>query len=162
MSLKKLISNYGRYNHWANVQMAQWLQTLERTILYKETLSSFGSIDLTLQHMNNAQNFWFAIITEADTTKLDETIRLNDAGAIINDLLAGSQQMLTQFSEYTEEELLKQISSTDMTQSRYEFILHAINHNTYHRGQIVTMSRSLGVANNIPAMDYEVFLWSED
>lgn len=159
MSLKKLISNYAKYNHWANERMAQWLRTLERTILYKETPSSFGSIDLTLQHMNNAQNFWFAIITEADTTKLDETIRLNAVDTIINNLLAGSQQILTQFAAYSEEVLLKQIPSSDMIQSRYEFILQVINHNTYHRGQIVTMSRCLGVVNNIPAMDYEVFLW---
>lgn len=160
-SLNKLISNYTRYNLWANEQMAQWLKTLERNILYKETPSSFGSIDLTLQHMNNAQNFWFAIITGADSTKPGEAIRLNAANVIVDDLLAGSQQMLTQFTAYTEEELLKQIPSNDMIQSRYDFILQVINHNTYHRGQIVTMSRCLDVVDNIPAMDYEVFLWLE-
>lgn len=161
MSLKKIISSYARYNHWANEVMTRWLKTLDSNILYKETRSSFGSIDLTMQHMNRAQNFWFAIITEADVTKLDETIKVNATDRIMNDLLAGSQQMLTQFKGYTEEELLKQLPSTDMVQSRYEYILHVINHNSYHRGQIVTMSRCLGVVDNIPAMDYDVFLWFE-
>jgi uncharacterized damage-inducible protein DinB len=161
MSFKKIISSYARYNYWANKTMIDWLKTLERSIIYKETPSSFGSIDLTMQHMNRAQNFWIAVITEADVTKLDETIKLNAVDITINDLLAGSQQMLNKFMDYTEEELLNQVSSNDMIHSRYEYILHVINHNSYHRGQIVTMSRSLGVENNIPAMDYEVFLWYE-
>jgi uncharacterized damage-inducible protein DinB len=161
MSLKKMISSYTRYNHWANERMTQWLKTLESNILFKEALSSFGSIDLTLQHMNHAQRFWLAIITEADVTKLDETLKVNAADIVMNDLLSGSQQMLDTLNAYTEEELLKQVPSTGMVQNRYEYILHVINHNSYHRGQIVTMIRCLGVADNIPAMDYEVFLWFE-
>jgi uncharacterized damage-inducible protein DinB len=161
MGLSKIISSYARYNHWANETMTHWLKTLERDILYKETPSSFRSIDLTMQHMNHAQNFWLAIITERDITKLDETIKLNATDIIMNDLLTGSQQMVDTFRAYSEEELLKQLPSTDMVQSRYEYILHVINHNSYHRGQIVTMSRCLGVVDNIPSMDYDVFLWSE-
>jgi hypothetical protein len=38
-----------------------------------------------------------------------------------------------------------------MVKSRYEFILHVINHSTHHRGQIVTMCRRLGAVDNIPA-----------
>lgn len=161
MSLKKLMSRYARYNHWATGKMIQWLKTLDEKILYKKTLSSFGSIDLTLQHMNQAQLFWFAIITEADVTKLDEAIEFNTTYGIFNGLLASSQQILEKCEAYTEEEFLKQLPSTDMVQSRYEYILHVINHNSYHRGQIVTISRSLGVSSNIPAMDYEAFLWSD-
>ncbi|MCW3116108.1 MAG: hypothetical protein JWM28_190 [Chitinophagaceae bacterium] len=161
MSLKKSISSYARYNYWANEKMAQWLKTLQSSILYKATFSSFGSIDLTLQHINRAQNFWFAVITEADVTAFDETRKFNAVEIVIHDLLTGSQKMLDKFISYTEADLLKQLSSKDMIQSRYEYILHVVNHNSYHRGQIVTMSRGLGVVNNVPAMDYEVFLWSE-
>ena len=163
MSLKKLISSYTRYNHWANEKITQWLKTLETNILYKETPSSFPSIDLTLQHMNHAQNFWRPIITETYVTRPDETIRANAADSVIKDLLAGSQEMLNKFSAYSEEELRKQIKhpDIDMLRDRYEYILHGIKHNSYHRGQIITMSRCLGVVNDIPALDYEVFLWFE-
>jgi DinB family len=75
-------------------------------------------------------------------------------------LLEGSRLMLNTVDAYTEDELLDKVASTDMLQSRYEFILHMINHNTYHRGQIVTMCRRLGVLDNVPAMDYEAFLLS--
>jgi uncharacterized damage-inducible protein DinB len=110
--------------------------------------------------MIHAQTFWLAIITEADVKKPDESIKFNVTDNDIDNLLAGSQQILDKCESYSEDELVKQLPSTDMVQHRYEYILHVINHNSYHRGQIVTMSRCLGVVDNIPAMDYEAFLWS--
>ena len=135
--------------------------TLDNTLLYKETPSSFGSISLTMQHMNDAQDFWFAIIAENNVKKSRESIKSVSADITMNNLLQCSLQIFNNIERYGEEELLKKLPSNDMVQSRYEFILHVINHNTYHRGQIVTMSRALGVLNDIPATDYEVFLWSE-
>ena len=38
-----------------------------------------------------------------------------------------------------------------------EILLHVFNHGTYHRGQLVTMLRALGVTN-LPATDFIV--WS--
>jgi uncharacterized damage-inducible protein DinB len=161
MGLLKLISGYVRYNHWANKTMTQWLKTLERKILYEETRSSFSSIDLTMQHMIRAQNFWFAVMTGIDVGKIDETTSVNSVDITMKDLLEGSQRVLDKVRTYREVDLLKEVPSRDMVQRRYEYILQMVNHNSYHRGQIVTLSRFLGVANNIPATDYEVFLWYE-
>jgi len=159
MNLKKLISDYTRYNHWANEEMTRWLKTLDRKLLYTETASSFKSIDLTIQHMNHAQSFWNAVITQADLTKLDETIKHDAAESNMNDLLKLSQQIHSLFAAYSEEELYKQVSTGEMLQCRYDYILHMVNHNSYHRGQIITMSRELGVVNNIPTTDYDIYLW---
>lgn len=161
MSVKKIVTNYARYNHWANRKMVQWLRTLGHNFLYTETSSSFNSIDLTVQHMSRAQNYWIAIISEDDTGQLDESIKYNDADTTLHNLLAGSKRMLDILDAYSEQELLQKLYREDMAQSRYEFIIHCLNHNTYHRGQIVTMSRCLGVKENIPEMDYDVFLWAE-
>jgi uncharacterized damage-inducible protein DinB len=38
-------------------------------------------------------------------------------------------------------------------------LLHVFNHGTYHRGQLVTMLRQLGI-ENIPATDFIV--WSRE
>ena len=76
----------------------------------------------------------------------------------MTNLLAGSQRLVDTCKTYSEEDLLQQLPSTDMIQPRYEYILQVISHNSYHRGQIVTMS--LGVRDKIPSMDYEVFLWA--
>jgi uncharacterized damage-inducible protein DinB len=155
--VKKLISSYVHYNHWANVTLTRWLKTFDNELLHKETRSSFHSIDLTLQHMKNAQNFWLSIITEV--SRPDETIKINVIDQVIQELLTGSQRMIDTFTNYTEEELQQLVQSDNMKRSRYEFILHVINHNSYHRGQIVTMARGFGITNNIPETEYEAFLW---
>jgi uncharacterized damage-inducible protein DinB len=169
MSIQKMIVDYAKYNHWANEKLSQWLRSLERGLLYKPTPSSFASIGLTIRHMQESQQFWLGIITKEDPiAKKDLIVKADPASprgadndiADFSLLLKGSRLMLDKFGAYTEEELLEKVTSTDMTQSRYEFILHIINHNSYHRGQIVTMCRQLGAVDNIPAMDYEAFLWS--
>lgn len=159
MILKKLITNYTSYNHWANVKLTDWLKTLERNIVYQETASSYNSIDLTIQHMLHAQNFWLSVLTVQDFKNMDETAKNNSFEINVASLLAGSQRMIETFNEYTEAELLEQVSTDATTQSRYDFILHVINHNSYHRGQIITISRQMGVKENIPCTDYEYFLW---
>ena len=158
MFLKKIISRYTGYNLWANETLTGWLKKLDEGILYKSTPSSFTSIDRTLQHMIHAQNFWLAILAGGDVSKLDETLQVNAAGIVMNELLAGSQQMLDTFTRYSDDDLLKQVSNDVTTQCRYEFIIHVVNHNTHHRGQIITMSHCLGIENNLPNTDYDTFL----
>jgi uncharacterized damage-inducible protein DinB len=157
VSIQKVILNLAKYNHWANEKLNRWLMSLDRELLYKQTPSSFASIELTIQHMQQSQQFWLKIITNKDLALPDGTETATPGFSL---LLTGSRLMLDTFGAYTGKELVEKVASTDMIQSRYEFILHMINHNSYHRGQIVTMCRHLGVIDNIPAMDYEVFLWS--
>lgn len=161
MNLKKIISDYARYNHWANGRMTDWLKTLNHDLLYKETTSSFASVDLTLQHMNHAQNFWYAVLTEEDISKLDETRKINAVDAVMSELLAGSQRMIDSVEAFSDADLLKQVTAPAVVRSRYDFVLHVVNHNTYHRGQIVTIGRGLGATDQIPETDYDSFLWFE-
>ena len=157
MSIQRVILSYSRYNHWANEKLSGWLMSLDRELLYKHTPSSFESVEITVQHMQQSQQFWLGIIANKEIALPDGTDTASPGFPL---LLAGSRLMSDTFGAYTEAALLEKIASTDMNQSRYEFILHMINHNSYHRGQIVTMCRQLGVVDNVPAMDYEVFLWS--
>ncbi|MBL0256882.1 MAG: hypothetical protein IPQ03_04840 [Bacteroidetes bacterium] len=65
------------------------------------------------------------------------------------------------FLTYTNNELTEEIelnmSWSKNKLSRYEYIIHVINHSTYHRGQVVTIARGLGITENIPATDYNFF-----
>ena len=158
MGMQYIITNYARYNHWANEKLSHWLLALEPAILDRQTPSSFPTIALTVRHMQQSQRFWLGIITKR---KLDLPSESATAETYFGQLLAGSSLMVAVFAAYSEKELTEEVESIDMAKPRFEFILHAINHNTYHRGQIVTMCRSLGVVDHVPAMDYEVFLWSE-
>src|SRR5215471_9946044 len=137
--LKAAILDYTKYNHWANATLTGWLKSIDDKLLYQEVKSSFASIDLTLQHMKNAQNFWYAVITNADIDSLDEHLRINSVNWVIEDLLKDSQDLVNLVALLTDSDLLTKVSSPAMTKMKYEFILHAINHNSYHRGQIITI-----------------------
>jgi uncharacterized damage-inducible protein DinB len=157
VNTKELILSFVNYNHWANGKLSDWLTGLDSELLYRQISSSFASIELTVQHMQESQQFWLGIITKKGIPLTNET----DAAATnFNLLLAGSRRLADAVGGFTEQELLETVASTDMLQSRCAFILHVINHNSYHRGQIVTICRQLGVVDNIPALDFEVFLWS--
>src|SRR3982750_118462 len=113
------LHSYIHYNHWANETLTGWLKTLDPALLYTETKSSFASIDLTLQHMKNAQHFWYAVITNMDINKLDETIKINSFNSVVKDLLATSQQMIDTYTAYSDKELMIYVTAPALTKSRY-------------------------------------------
>ena len=161
MSLHKLIANYAAYNTWANTRMVEWLSTFSNDQLYKSTPSSFDSLDATLQHILRTQNYWLTFISEQDTAHLSWNHRPNEVENILKEMISVSLQMQETFTAYTEEELQKVLhlnspwAQNDL--SRYEYILHVINHSTYHRGQLVTMAHSLGLNKGIPNTDYNMY-----
>ena len=161
MSLSKLTTNYASFNEWANTTIVQWLKTVDSALLYKQTLSSFTSIDYTLQHMLRTQNFWVAFINEQDTSKINWAIRENEVEKIMNEILISSEKLSSVCSSFTEESLETTLHLNmpwaKNNLSRYEYIIHIVNHSTFHRGQIITMARSLGMSTGIPNTDYNIF-----
>lgn len=161
MSLVKLISNYTNFNEWANHNIVDWLNPLDKSLLYQKTPSSFNSIDYTLQHLLRAQNFWTLFITEKDFSKFNWAAREGEVQTILSELLVSCYQMKIDFGNFTDEELNHVLHlKTKWAKNnlaRYEYIVHVINHSTYHRGQIITMARSLGITENVPNTDYNMF-----
>jgi uncharacterized damage-inducible protein DinB len=161
MGLKKLIENYVGYNEWANQKIVQMLKALNTEVLYQQTPSSFTSIDHTLQHILNAQNFWYTFINEQDISLFKWTLKEGKVECILEDLLKSSIDLKANCSNYSEPDLEKILSLNSAwsknSLSRYEFIIHAINHSTYHRGQIVTMARCLGLRDGIVNTDYNFY-----
>ena len=161
MSLGNLIGNYASFNEWANHKIVDWLSGLDREYLYKETSSSYTTIDYTLQHILRTQRFWILFISEESTTGFNWSVREKDVDNILSELKLVSAEMKDKFSAFPEEELLKILhfnmpwAKNDL--QRYEYILHIINHGTFHRGQIVTMARALGIDEGIVNTDYNMF-----
>lgn len=160
MNVRPVITKYVKYNYWANERMTTWLKSLDRSLLHKDIPSSFRGIDLTVQHIIHSQNFWLAVNTGGDISKLDEEIRVNQADRVMAELMASSKRMIDTYGAYSEDELVEKVTSPDATESRFEFIIHNVNHGSYHRGQIVTMARCLGVTDGIPVTDYDAYLWT--
>ena len=77
MRLQNVISRFLRYNLWANERLTSCLMTLDQDVLYRKTGSSFGTIDLTLQHILAAQVFWHAIIAKGRINEFDPPVKTN-------------------------------------------------------------------------------------
>ncbi len=161
MGLKKLIDNYAAFNWWANKNIVIWLQSLDTPLLYQQMPSSFTSIDYTLQHILRTQKFWLAFVCEKDLSTFSWTVFENEVERILDEIKTQSEEMHKSISSFSEDQLLAKLR-LDMPWaknqlSRYEYILHVINHSTYHRGQIVAMARNFGINEHIPATDYNFF-----
>lgn len=159
MNLQNLTTRFLRYNLWANERLGSWLTTVDRNMLYEKTGSSFGTIDRTLQHILSAQIYWHTIFTKGQINEFNQPIRENAVDQIIADLMTSSQQLIDSLSVLNDQQLTERIQVSDSTQSRYEYILHIVNHGSYHRGQVVTMCRAVGITREIPVTDYDAYLW---
>lgn len=166
MSLQRLISNYGAFNAWANERIVTWLRTLNEEVLYQSTPSSYTSIDYTLQHILRTQRYWLLFISEEDTSNVNWSIRQGEVENIMSELVSVSEEMKRRISLFTEEDLLKVLhlrsawAENDLP--RYEYIQHIINHGTYHRGQIITMARCVGITGEVVNTDYNFFNIRDD
>jgi uncharacterized damage-inducible protein DinB len=159
MKLHDLITRFLRYNLWANERLTAWLLTLDRDLLYERTGSSFGTVDRTLQHILAGQIYWYSITVKGKILEFDRPITVNAVDEVASELVSSSRQLLDSLSALSEDQLLEQIQASDSKQSRYEYILHLVNHGSYHRGQVVTMCRALGITVEIPVTDYDGYLW---
>jgi uncharacterized damage-inducible protein DinB len=159
MHLQNLTNRFLNYNLWAVKRLTSWLMTIDRAKLYENTGSSFGTIDRTLQHILSAQIYWHSIIVNGQIKEFNQPLKENAVDEVIADLVTGAQQLITSLSTWNEQQWIEPIQVSDSTQSRYEYILHLVNHTSYHRGQIVTMCRALGITDEIPVTDYDAYLW---
>ena len=161
MSLKNLISNYSAYNAWANHRIVTWLSTVDQDLLYKQTPSSYTSLDYTMQHILRTQRYWLVFVSEEDASRNNWSIREGEVENIMTELIEVSEEMKKRFSAFSEDDLLKVLHlRSDWAQNdlpRYEYIQHIINHGTFHRGQIVTIARAIGITDGIVNTDYNFF-----
>lgn len=158
VGLSSLIRNYVDYNLWTNMTLANWLKTKPEALLKKETLSSFSSIYLTLDHMYKTQGYWFAIIDKNYSFSSEkQTVSIHE---LLDCLVAQSAQIADYVSAATIEALNQPILVENpwfvCEYPAFEYLMQFVNHNTYHRGQIVSIGRQLGFTD-APMTDYNFY-----
>ncbi len=160
MNLQNLITNYADYNLWANQQFENWLSKKPIEQLNREVPSSFSSIVKTLNHIWATEEYWFSIITIK--TDFENRFGIQDfkTDEIFKGLINRSTLLANAIKSFTEVELIEKIKVVSpwfkSNQPRYEYLQHLINHGTYHRGQIVTIARNIGITD-APMTDYNSF-----
>jgi len=155
--MKNIISRYAAYNLWANEQLMQTVLKLSDEENKKKIDSSFPGILPTILHLWNAESIWWQRIklqepVKAPADHFEGSVReavmhlLSQSGEWVAWTQQASEASLDHVFEYrnSKKEVYKQ--------PVYEALLHVFNHQSYHRGQIVTMLRQLGV-KEIPGTD---------
>ena len=159
--MKQLLQQYAAYNVWANKIITERIAQLPEDIIYKETRSSFPSIYKTVVHLMDAESIWWQRL------KLQEHVEwpgINFKGnfdELSQQLLSLSKQWNDWVSNSNEVNLTHVFAYHNskkeyFKQPVYEMLIHLFNHQTFHRGQLVTMMRQNGI-EKIPATDFILF-----
>lgn len=158
MTLSSLLKSTTRYNHWANSQMVQWLQSKPAELLLQEIPSSFPTLKDTMVHIWGAEEIWLERLSEVPTSPF---LSLRFQGSL-EEVFEGWVKKSGEFAAFVESLddaaldhicPFKLLNGTEDARPRHYMIHHCMNHSTYHRGQIVTMARSLGLTDP-PSTDY--------
>jgi len=139
------------YNYWAKRRILAVVETLSPEQFAKDLSSSHGGIQGTLFHIMGAEEIWFkrwkgespsSFGTAEQYPSLD---LLSDHWDMVEHEVMGFCHMLK-----SDEDLRKIIAYRNLKGEAYSqplgrLMQHLVNHSTYHRGQVVTMLRQLGV-----------------
>jgi uncharacterized damage-inducible protein DinB len=160
--MKELFIQYAAFNLWANNLLFSIIESLPEEQQKAALKSSFPSLYTTVLHLLDAESIWWQRL------KLQEKItRPSDEfqGSFI-ELSKRLQQQNKQWQNWIQNTnelgLQHEFIYLDSKKERfkqpvYQMLLHMFNHGTYHRGQLVTMLRQLGI-EKIPPTDFIV--WS--
>ncbi len=157
-SIVSLMKNYANYNLWANITLVDWLRTKEPSLLEKEVISSFPSLRLTLIHIWQTEAYWLSILKRTGPETYTEFTGTTEE--VLNGLLEKSAEVAEYINALSQEDVEETtLIVNPWFQSDFqnlEYIMHLGNHSTYHRGQVITMSRNLGLTDP-PMTDYNYY-----
>lgn len=142
--------------------MIDLMLTLSDETLDREIISSFNSLRKTVLHMLNAETLW--------TQRLQLVEQPVAYGAFFEGSFAETCENWKKISKEVEIFIQKQYDDKSfehvvqfyrnkqpLKSKVKDILMHMFNHNTYHRGQLVTMLRQLG-ETKIPGTDFSLFL----
>ena len=166
MSFKKLISNYASYNVWANTTLVEWLKTKPAASWDQDVPSSFSSITKTIVHIWDTERFWNSVLKQIPAPPSFRFVAFEGTPEEAMDALVEQSKEIEAYIEALSEEALSDIRLLDTPWVKgelpqYEFIQHLFNHSTYHRGQLITIGRNVGL-EDAPMTDYNFFNMAVD
>ncbi len=158
--MKQLLQQYAAYNIWANKKIIETANLLSEEQINKEIVSSFPSVYKTILHLMEVENVWWERLKLVEHTTLSGWFTGN-FDELSKKLLELSQQWHNWIQQTNEVNIshvfaYQNSKKEHFKQPVYEMLLHLFNHQTFHRGQIITMFRQLGL-DKIPPTDFVVF-----
>lgn len=160
--MKELLQQYAAYNVWANKKMTDCISNLTAEQINTEITSSFSSIYKTLLHMWFAEDIWYQRLQLIEQPVSNVDAFTGDFSELVKKSHEQSVKLASWVDAATETQLQHVFGYYNLKKEYfknpvYQTLLHVFNHGSYHRGQLVTMLRQLGV-DKIPATDFTVFI----
>ena len=139
------------YNLWANERIGHLLMAQDDSILYAEQKSSFISIAKTIFHIWDAEVIWLTRIKGGNIADWPSKNFTGGKPEMLKGLINTSTELLQFVKEkgepFQQEKIIyKNMKGDSYENSVEEILFHLVNHGTYHRGQIITLLRTSGVA----------------
>lgn len=161
VTMKQMLLSYLAFEVWANEKLLSLICTLSPEQQQQEINSSYPSLFKTCLHVWDASFIWWQRVHKKEQIVVPSLSFHPSMAEVAQELLEQNRQWYQWLQELPEEALEEPLSYRNMkgdafTQPLKDIVHHLPNHGTYHRGQLVTMLRQLGV-ENIPATDYIAF-----
>ena len=158
--MKQLLQQYAAYNLWANKKIIETANLLSEEQINTEIVSSFPSVYKTFLHLMEVEYVWWERLklTEHDTPSGWFTGDFTELSKKLLELSRQWQEWIESANEVNITHVFAYQNSKKehFKQPVYEMLLHLFNHQTFHRGQLITMFRQLGL-DKIPPTDFIAF-----
>jgi uncharacterized damage-inducible protein DinB len=149
--LKELLLAHIGYSAWGTRQVLDACAMLTPDQLDQGLGASHSSILQTFRHIHDGERVWFRRLVEVDNEKLPPGPAPEHSFEFLvqswPELWDGYRRWLDAASEadLTSEVLTVLPDGAHFRVPRWQIVLHAINHSTFHRGQIITMLRAFDI-----------------
>lgn len=149
--LRQLLLAQIDYSAWATGQMLDICSRLTLDQLDSELGASHSSILRTFRHCHDAERVWLQRLVEVENERLPPGPPPEHSFEYLVEswpvLRKGYRQWLGSASESDLTFEVPTLLPNDvwLKLTRWQIVLHVVNHSTFHRGQIVTMLRTFGL-----------------
>jgi uncharacterized damage-inducible protein DinB len=137
------------YHAWATQKTLDSIEPLSAEELNRDMQTSHSSVWGTLNHSYQADALWLKRLQGDGDAKLDGVAPAADLATLRSVWAHVQGDFISWAGGLNDQDWDTVIDYRFMSGKAgrspiYESVLHAVNHGTYHRGQIVTMLRQLG------------------
>jgi uncharacterized damage-inducible protein DinB len=138
------------YGSWANALMFSVAQGLSEEQLLAHAASSFPSLAATLGHIVGAEWIWLRRWLGESPTSAPSWAAAPVMAELAAQLAAVEAERASFVDSLSDADLDRAVSYRSLAGQAYSDPLdgqfrHVVNHSTYHRGQLATLLRQLGV-----------------
>jgi uncharacterized damage-inducible protein DinB len=150
MVTPELLSNLFQYNLWADRRLLDVCATLNTEQFTRNLGSSFGSVRDTLAHLYGAEFIWNERFQGRSPAGLPKGSDFPDLASVRSKLEEMDLYFVDYVSKMTQQDLdrvihYKTAAGTEFSNPLWQSLHQLTNHGSYHRGQLVTLLRQLGV-----------------